>query len=88
MALSFEIVGLFPKIRLTAPAVSLVRRAAHRDPFQASDDRRHSNRRTNTPAVLLRKIFKHQMDRDLAAMGIAPLGGFPPIVTKLLAEFG
>jgi hypothetical protein len=38
--------------------------------------------------LLPQKILKYQMDSDLAAMGMAPLGGFPPIVTKLLAEFG
>jgi hypothetical protein len=38
--------------------------------------------------LLPQKILRYQMDRDIAAMGMAPLGGFPPIVAKLLAEFG
>jgi hypothetical protein len=79
---------VFAKIHLTAPLAGLVRGAAHPNPFQASDERRHSKRRANTPALPLQKIFKHQMDRDLAARNISPLGRFPQIVTKLLAEFG
>jgi hypothetical protein len=80
--------NVLPKIHLTAPLAGLVRGVANPNPFQAPDDRRHSNRRANKPALLLQKIFKHQMDRDLAAMSIAPLGRFPPNVTKLSAEFG